>query len=105
MANDEFDAQYEAMKAGIFARLEAEGADGEMAGLGIDDLRDAMSHPKAAEVVRELLPYEVAAPSEGGPAPDFTLPRLVGNSASDEHVTLSDHFGKSPVALIFGSYT
>lgn len=38
---------------------------------------------------------------EGEPAPDFTLPMIHGS----ESVTLSDHFGETPVALIFGSYT
>ena len=38
---------------------------------------------------------------EGQPAPDFTLPMVHGT----ETVTLSDHFGDTPVALIFGSYT
>jgi hypothetical protein len=43
---------------------------------------------------------------EGDAAPDFTLPWLetvpVG---AGEFLTLSSHFGKRPVALIFGSYT
>ena len=42
----------------------------------------------------------------GQAAPDFTLPRLDASSSNgSESVTLSDHFGKRPVALIFGSYT
>jgi hypothetical protein len=96
------DRDYEAMRDGMLAQLE----DQKMAGLGLDDLRDAMAHPKAAETVRELLPYEASAPREGDAAPDFSLPRLAGGTASaGERVTLSDHFGSRPVALIFGSYT
>ena len=41
------------------------------------------------------------AAQEGQPAPDFTL-----KSPDGKHtVTLSDHAGSKPVALIFGSYT
>jgi len=95
------DREYEAMKDGMLAQLEGQ----KMAGLALDDLRDAMSHPKAAETVQALLPYEATAPGEGDAAPDFTLPRLAGHAAGDERITLSDHFGSRPVALIFGSYT
>ena len=41
------------------------------------------------------------APEEGAVAPDFTLAPPDGG----EPVTLSDHAGVRPVALIFGSYT
>ena len=71
----------------------------------LDDLRDAMSHPKAAETVAELMPVEAASVQPGQPAPDFTLPYLSGSGTEGATVTLSDHFGKRPVALIFGSYT
>ncbi len=37
----------------------------------------------------------------GEPAPDFELKTKDGT----ETVKLSDHFGKEPVVLIFGSYT
>ena len=43
---------------------------------------------------------------EGEPAFDFTLPTLdATHGLSEEKVRLSDYRGKSPVALIFGSYT
>ena len=77
----------------------------DMQGLSQDDLKDAMSHPEAAKVVAELMPYEASSVKPGEPAPDFTLPYLPGNGPEGETVTLSDHFGKRPVALIFGSYT
>jgi hypothetical protein len=42
----------------------------------------------------------------GDPAPIFRLPRLdPTRRATGEIVDLSDHFGRRPVALIFGSYT
>ena len=41
----------------------------------------------------------------GEPAPDFTLPYLPGRGGGAQAMTLSDHFGNRPVALIFGSYT
>jgi hypothetical protein len=77
-------------------------ADENMAGLSIDALQKAMSHPKAAEAVRELMPIEAASVQPGEPAPDFDLPYL---APREGRVTLSSHFGKRPVALIFGSYT
>ncbi len=44
-----------------------------------------------------------------GPAFDFALPLLDCSSGWERHtgriVTLGDHFGVRPVALIFGSYT
>ncbi len=43
---------------------------------------------------------------EGDPAFDFTLPTLdATHGLTDEKVQLSDYRSKSPVALIFGSYT
>jgi len=46
------DETYEAMKQRVFARI----GDAKMAGLSADDLKDAMSHPLAAETVRALMP-------------------------------------------------
>ena len=45
---------------------------------------------------------EERSPDVGDAAPDFELPMLDGR---DERVRLSDFSGRSPVALIFGSYT
>ncbi len=90
------------MIEGIRAQLEAQGVD--LQGLSLDDLRDALSHPKAAEQIMQSMAIEGASVQVGDPAPDFRLPRLGGPNAGDE-TTLSLHFGKRPVALIFGSYT
>ena len=90
------------MIEGIRAQLEAQGVD--LQGLSLDDLRDALSHPKAAEQIMQSMAIEGASVQVGDPAPDFRLPRLGGPNAGDE-TTLSSHFGKRPVALIFGSYT
>ncbi len=87
--------------SGMLARLEGE----DMQGLSHDDLKQAMSHPKAAETVAELLSYDATAVKLGEPAPDFSLPYLPGSGREGARVTLSDHFGSRPVALIFGSYT
>ena len=95
----------QAMMESMRAQLERDEADGKLAGLTVADLSDAMSHPKAAETVAELMPYEASSVKEGEPAPDFTLPYLPGSGPEGERVTLSDHFGSRPVALIFGSYT
>ncbi len=87
--------------SGMLARLEGE----DMQGLSHDDLKQAMSHPKAADSVAELLSYDATAVKLGDPAPDFSLPYLPGSGREGARVTLSDHFGSRPVALIFGSYT
>jgi len=97
--------QTKAMIAGMLKSLESE----DMQGLSLDNLKDVMAHPKAAESVAELMPLEASSVQQGEPAPDFTLPYLPGSlpdtAAPGSSVTLSDHFGKRPVALIFGSYT
>jgi hypothetical protein len=92
----------DAMIEGVRAQLEAQGQG--LQGLSLEDLRNAMSHPKAAEQVAALMALEATSVQTGDPAPDFALPRLGGPKAG-ESVTLSSHFGKRPVALIFGSYT
>ncbi len=85
----------------MLVRLEKEG----MAGISIDDLRDAMTAPGAAETVAELMPIEAASVQQGDLAPDFDLPWLPGSGPEGETLRLSSHFGDRPVALIFGSYT
>jgi hypothetical protein len=93
------------MIAGMLKNLDGE----DMQGLSLDSLKDAMQHPKAAETVAELMPLESTSVQPGEPAPDFTLPYLPGSlpegTLPGATVTLSDHFGNRPVALIFGSYT
>lgn len=96
MSEIDVDAMIEAVRA----QLEAQGLEPQ--GLTLDDLRDAMSHPQAAAQVARLMALEAASVQQGDPAPDFELPRL---DASAERVRLSSHFGKRPVALVFGSYT
>ena len=94
------------MIAGMLRNLEANNV--QMDGLTMDDLRDAMSHPKAAELLAEWMPHEAASVQAGEPAPDFSLPFLPGHAThatEGETMTLSSHFGKRPVGLIFGSYT
>ncbi len=92
----------EAMIEGVRAQLEAQGL--ELQGLTLEDLRDAMSHPRAAEQVAQLMALEATSVQVGDPAPDFALPRL-GAGEAGERIRLSSHFGERPVALIFGSYT
>ncbi|MBM4004577.1 MAG: hypothetical protein FJ295_15060 [Planctomycetes bacterium] len=58
-----------------------------------------------AEVVRMFLNGELGT-MEAGPeleaqAPDFLLPTIDG----ERNVRLSEHFGKRPVVLVFGSFT
>ena len=94
------------MLEGMRAQLEQDEADGKLAGLTVADLADAMSHPKAAEFLAEALPIEAASVKQGEPAPDFELPWLPGSGdGRGDALCLSSHFGKRPVALVFGSYT
>jgi hypothetical protein len=92
----------DALIEGVRAQLEAQGM--ELQGLTLDDLREAMSHPQAAEEVMRAMALEASSVQLGDPAPDFDLPRLGGPDAG-ERVRLSLHFERRPVALIFGSYT
>ncbi len=39
------------LMAALRARLEQDAADGKLAGITVDDLMDAMSHPKAGAVI------------------------------------------------------
>ena len=73
-------------------------------GITEEDMREAMEYPGAAAEVERLLAAEMTSVQEGDPAPDFRLRRLTGAEVG-ERVALSDHFGKRPVALVFGSYT
>ena len=95
-----------AMMEGMRAELERDEASGDLVGLSVADLADAISHPKAAEAIAEIQAVAAGSVQVGEPAPDLSLPWL---SPSDrdrgERLTLSSHRGKRPVALIFGSYT
>ena len=97
------DFDVDAMRTAIFERLKT---DPEMAGLSVDDLMDAMSHPLANQVIAELAPREATSVQQGEPARDFELPFLPGHGGAEgETVCLSERFAHRPVALIFGSYT
>ena len=73
-------------------------------GMTEEDMRKAMEYPGAAAEVERVLEAERTSVSEGDPAPEFRLARLTGAEVG-ARVALSDHFGKRPVALVFGSYT
>ena len=92
----------EAVKARILKQLEG---DEDLAGLSVDDLAAAMSHPLASDAVRELLPLEASSVQLGEPARDFELPYLPGQGGVEgETVRLGERPANRPVALIFGSY-
>lgn len=94
------------MMDGMRGELERDQAEGKLAGITIDDLQDAISHPKAGAVIAECMEADAQSVKQGEPAPDFTLPWLPGSEGNqDPTLTLSSHLGKRPVALIFGSYT
>ena len=92
-------AEVDAMIEGIRKQLADSGANLE--GMNLDDLRDAMMHPKAGPIVAEIMGREGSSVQVGDAAPDFDLARLDNR---EERVRLSDHSGR-PVALVFGSYT
>ena len=93
------------MFEGMRDALERDQAEGKLAGLTVDDLRDAVSHPRAPEVIAELMEVDASSVQQGEPAPDFSLPWLPGSGTEGTKLTLSSHFGRRPVALVFGSYT
>jgi hypothetical protein len=100
----EFDI--DVIKGEVKAGLEANVGEDGLKDMHLDDLMDAMSHPKATDVIKTLMALEADSVQAGEPAPDFSLPRLSGSGPDGcAPVTLSDHFGKRPVGLIFGSYT
>lgn len=64
-------------------------------------LREDLPPEEWAKVEGPMKQRDANAPQVGGPAPDFHLSVM----GADEKVRLSDHAGKSAVALIFGNYT
>ena len=87
-------------------QLAAHPETGLDSGIEPDELARAIAHPKAAEQIQASLEIETQAVNEGERAPDFTLNELsTEGGLAGQKITLSDHFGKRPVALIFGSYT
>lgn len=99
-------AETDRMMTSLRKQLADAGDIGDIAGLAPEGLAEAISHPKAADAIAELMEIEAGTVEQGAPAPDFTLPWLPGSSGSDAAtLTLSEHFGDRPVALIFGSYT
>ena len=94
------------MLENIKAQMDADPAGTQDSRISPEKLAEAMAHPKAAEEIQRVMVIEANSVAEGEPAPEFSLARL--NAAPDADtgpVTLSDHFGRRPVALIFGSYT
>ncbi len=95
-----------AMLETVQSQLKKDAAEGRGNGPSMEDVKKAMSHPKAAEVIGTLMEREAPSVQQGQSAPDFILPWLSQHDESrGESMTLSDHFGQRPVALIFGSYT
>jgi hypothetical protein len=88
--------------------LDLPGVSGEAArnipGITEDDVRAAMEYGEAAAEIERLISADRSSVREGAPAPDFALAPL-REPAGGKRVRLSDHFGREPVALVFGSYT
>jgi hypothetical protein len=96
----------ERMLEGMREQLERDQADGKLAGLTVERLADTMSRPGAPEVVAEVMEADARSVKQGERAPDFSLSWLPGSGEGRApRMTLSEHFGVRPVALIFGSYT
>ena len=106
MSRDDAETRVNAMMEGMRETLERDEREGRLAGLTVEDLADAMSHPRAPAVVQELMQLEAASVKPGDPAPDFSLPWLHGAPADGgARLTLSERWRERPVALVFGSYT
>lgn len=89
------------MLEGLRARMREQGI--EWSEQEFADLADAISHPAAAESIQEGFQREAGSVQLGQEAPDFALKFLQEPTAPP--LRLSSHFGRRPVALIFGSYT
>lgn len=72
-------------------------------GMSPSDLQRAIDHPAAKAEIESMLAREKSSIRSGDPAPEFSLARLA--DPDGERVSLSDHFGRRPVGLVFGSYT
>ncbi len=87
------------------ARMDAQPGGFTATKLDPEELAQAIAHPLAAREIQRGMKLEATSVQEGDPAFDFELPRLLDSPGMSESVSLSEHFGKRPVALIFGSYT
>ena len=83
--------------------LNFKAVDSELGEEGWERLAAAMENPLSAQHLTDSMAAEPGSLQAGQAATDFTLARL--NDKDGPPVTLSDHFGKRPVALVFGSYT
>ena len=101
MASDAEKMNVDKMMEDVAARLAEAGH--EMAGLSLDGLREAISHPKAAAEIQRIFTLEASSVQQGDRAPDFRLPYLPGQG--EGAVQLSERHARRPVALVFGSYT
>lgn len=102
MSELDFEAMLKKLQTSVTANRDA----GRGPELDLETLKQAMAHPKAKEQIRAGMEIEAQSVAEGQAAPDFTLGLLAAPGGLPyEKITLSDHFGKRPVALIFGSYT
>ncbi len=84
--------------------LAARGETIDAPGIDEQEMLEVLKHPKAAPVIEGIITREEGSLAEGDDAPDFCLKPLDGTDDASSH-RLSDHFGKRPVALVFGSYT
>jgi hypothetical protein len=83
--------------------LNFKAVDSELGEEGWTFLAAAMENPLSAQHLTDSMAAEPGSLQAGQAATDFTLARL--NDKDGPPVTLSDHFGQRPVALVFGSYT
>ena len=91
----------EKMLEGVRSRMREQGI--EWSEEEFAELADAISHPAAMESIQQGMQREASCVQEGQEAPDFALKFLQEPEAPP--LQLSSHFGRRPVALIFGSYT
>ena len=84
----------------------AKPGEGDLTGMAVDDLAEAIAHPKVAATIDAIFAIEPTSVQRGEPAPEIELPWLGARHADQpERFSLAAHRGSRPVALIFGSYT
>jgi hypothetical protein len=88
----------------VIGQMKSSDRDLSAPGITGGEMIEVLNHPKAVDTIFEMVTMEADSAQQGAPAPDFCLKPL-NDYAGGTPVRLSDHFGKRPVALVFGSYT
>ena len=73
-------------------QLERDESEDRLAGLSVDELAEAVSHPKAAAMIAEIMEAEAASVQEGAPAPEHVCkPPTRDDEHAKHHGIAIDH--------------